>query len=126
MGLKSQTDIQEKWFFRGSRRCKRVACARKSTLKFIVDVLFDDNLNTLVFFFTQDAIVTSTEIGEDMDGIELQQKEYDEFKKDMQVQEERIARLQQLCLQLKEEKSSEHEKVQEILTVRFITFVSRV
>ena len=70
--------------------------------------------------------MTSTEIGEDMDGIELQQKEYDEFKKDMQVQEERIARLQQLCLQLKEEKSSEHEKVQEILTVRFITFVSRV
>lgn len=26
-------------------------------------------------------MVTATEIGEDMDGVELQQKEYEEFKK---------------------------------------------
>jgi len=63
-------------------------------------------------------VVTSTEIGEDMDGIEMQQKEYDEFKKDMAVQENRIQELQALCLQLQQEKSNEHEKVQEILTVR--------
>lgn len=53
-----------------------------------------------------------------MDSIELQQKEYDEFKKDMEVQEGRIKDLQVLCLQLQQEKSSQHEKVQEILTVK--------
>lgn len=62
-------------------------------------------------------MVEATEIGEDMDSIELQQKEYEEFKKDMQVQEERIKDLQVLCLQLQKEKSTQHEKVQEILTV---------
>ena len=35
----------------------------------------------------------------------------------MAVQEARIQELQSLCLQLQEEKSTEHEKVQEILTV---------
>lgn len=35
----------------------------------------------------------------------------------MAVQEGRIKDLQTLCLQLKEEKSSNYEKVQEILTV---------
>ena len=57
-----------------------------------------------------------------MDSIELQQKEYDEFKKDMEVQEGRIKDLQVLCLQLQKEKSSQHEKVQEILTVRVALF----
>ncbi|XP_057290447.1 spectrin alpha chain, non-erythrocytic 1-like isoform X2 [Hydractinia symbiolongicarpus] len=63
-----------------------------------------------------EAVVTCQEVGEDMDGVEMLQKEYDEYKKDMISQEARIRELQALCEQLKEEKSSEYEKVQEILT----------
>ena len=73
-------------------------------------------------FSQQEPVVEATEIGEDMDSIELQQKEYDEFKKDMEVQEGRIKDLQVLCLQLQKEKSSQHEKVQEILTVSVCPF----
>ena len=48
-----------------------------------------------------EAVVTCEEVAEDMDGIEIFQKEYDEFKQDMVVQEQRIKELQLLCCQLK-------------------------
>ncbi|XP_065068119.1 spectrin alpha chain, non-erythrocytic 1-like [Rhopilema esculentum] len=63
----------------------------------------------------KEAVVTCEEVGKDMDHVEGLQKNYDEFKKDMITQETRIRELQILCAQLKEQKSSEYERVQEIL-----------
>eukprot|EP00794_Sanderia_malayensis_P015984 gene15984-17594_t len=63
----------------------------------------------------KEAVVTCEEVGKDMDHVESLQKNYDEFKKDMVTQETRIRELQILCAQLKEQKSSEYERVHEIL-----------
>jgi spectrin alpha len=62
--------------------------------------------------------VTSEEVGKDYEHVEVMQKKFDDFQKDMSANEVRIKELTVLAERLKEEHYTEYEMIQEMIEVR--------
>ena len=68
-----------------------------------------------LFLSTQEAIVTSEEVGKDYEHVEAMQKKFDDFQKDLTANEVRIRELTVLAERLKEEHYTEYEMIQEMI-----------
>lgn len=62
--------------------------------------------------------MTSEEVGKDYEHVEVMQKKFDDFQKDMSANEVRIKELTVLAERLKEEHYTEYEMIQEMIEVR--------
>ena len=55
------------------------------------------------FFYPQEAIATSEELGRDLEHVEVLQKKFDDFMKDLQANESRVTYINDLAHQLGDE-----------------------
>jgi hypothetical protein len=74
----------------------------------------------------QETFVTSEEIGRDLEHVEVLQKKFEEFQKDLQSHEDRVTEVNQLAEKLLEETHPEEEKIKGKQDVSRILFLRKI